>query len=110
MTDARVAGISEEVFKKSVRRSITLTFRGADVAQDHSVTIGKCAYGRYPGIFVYKVYGQFNAVGMRRDGTWFKYGESFETHDQAYEALIKTPYTSWGEEKHFEKYLERTGV
>lgn len=56
--------------------------------QDRPVRIGPCVYGRYQGIYAYKVYGEINAVGLRRNGTWAKYGESFDSAQQALDALL----------------------
>lgn len=65
--------------------------------QDAPIRIGSCVYGRYAGIYAYKVYGKINAIGLRRDGSWGKYGDSFPSHQAAYEALMATDKTYWGE-------------
>lgn len=53
-----------------------------------TATIGPCVYSRYPGIFVYMVWGELSAQGLQKDGTWFKYGEAFDSAQEAYEALL----------------------
>jgi hypothetical protein len=64
----------------------------AEVAgQEIPVRIGSCVYSRFPGIFVYLVYGGLEAYGLTRQNTWYKYGEAFETPQAAYEALMRAP-------------------
>lgn len=65
--------------------------------QDVVVRIGSCAYNRFPGIFAYKVYGELNAIGLKKDGTWHKYGDAFDSPQQAYETLLKTTHRHWGD-------------
>lgn len=58
--------------------------------QDRPVNIGPCVYGRWEGIYVYKVYSSMHAVGLKRDGSWHKYGDPFPSHQSAYETLMAT--------------------
>ena len=65
--------------------------------QDRPVRIGPCVYSRYQGIYAYKVYGEMNAIGLRRDGTWHKYGQPFDTPEDAYRTLLATTCERWGD-------------
>lgn len=73
----------------------TLAFASHAVGQDHHVTIGRCIYGRYSGVYVYKVYGELNGMGLQEDGTWHKYGHNFGTIEAAFDALMATDCTEW---------------
>lgn len=36
--------------------------------------------------------GSMNACGLRKDGTWGKYGDAFDTEQEAFDTLMASPY------------------
>lgn len=79
------------------RFATTWTIPTAVAKQDRPVQIGRCTYGRYRGIFAYKVYGELTAYGLKKDGTWHKYGDPFDSPQEAYETLLGTTHQAWGD-------------
>lgn len=53
---------------------------------------------RRTGFFVSLVRGSMNAIVLKLDGTWDKYGEPFDSYQAAYDKLLETPWHYWGEE------------
>lgn len=77
--------------------AITYLIPAVAANQDRSVVIGPCVYGRWGGVFAYKVYGDMDVIGLKRDGTWHKYGDDFGTPEKAYETLLATTHRHWGD-------------
>lgn len=56
-----------------------------------------------PGRYAMQDLGGMNSCGLRRDGTWGKYGEAFATEQEAFDVLMASPYADvydrWEEQR-----------
>ena len=58
--------------------------------------------------------GTWNSCGLRKDGTWDKYGDAFDTEQEAFDTLLASPYADvydrWEEQRDIQQAGRMAGA